>query len=142
MQTCQIPTPRHFLPPGVIKYQFCSIEPCSLFVVAALFSLLCFRSLGCCMNGDSTASSIPMRGGVGGDLCHIEAGSHCCVVRQISRLCYFEAARNIGADHSGRAVEGMNCLRSPERWDHEFESRSRHGCLCAFILFVLSCATG
>jgi hypothetical protein len=27
-----------------------------------------------------------------------------------------------------------NCLRSLERWDREFESHSRHGCLCAFIV--------
>jgi hypothetical protein len=26
-----------------------------------------------------------------------------------------------------------------EHWDHGFESYTRHGCLCAFILFVLSC---
>jgi hypothetical protein len=38
------------------------------------------------------------------------------------------------ADHSGRAVYGMNCLRSPERWDRGFESYSRHGYLAAFIL--------
>jgi hypothetical protein len=38
------------------------------------------------------------------------------------------------ADHSGRAVEGMNCLRSLERWDRGFESHSRYGCLCAFTL--------
>jgi hypothetical protein len=31
----------------------------------------------------------------------------------------------------------MNCLRSLERWDRGFKSQSRHGCLCAFILFVL-----
>jgi hypothetical protein len=27
-----------------------------------------------------------------------------------------------------------NCLRSLGRWDRVFESYSRHGCLCAFIL--------
>jgi hypothetical protein len=32
----------------------------------------------------------------------------------------------------------MNCLRSLERWDRGFESHSRHGCLCAFIL-CLNC---
>jgi hypothetical protein len=42
-------------------------------------------------------------------------------------------------DHSGHAVYGMNCLCSLERWDYGFESQSRHGCMCAFILFVLSC---
>jgi hypothetical protein len=38
------------------------------------------------------------------------------------------------ADHSGGAVKGMNCLRSLEPWDREFESQWRHGCLFAFIL--------
>jgi hypothetical protein len=42
-------------------------------------------------------------------------------------------------DHSGRAVSGKNCLRSLERWDRGFDSHSRHECLCALILFVLSC---
>jgi hypothetical protein len=30
----------------------------------------------------------------------------------------------------------MNCLCSLERWDRDFESYSRHGCLRVFILFV------
>jgi hypothetical protein len=30
----------------------------------------------------------------------------------------------------------MNCLRLFELWDSGFESHSRHGCLCAFILYV------
>jgi hypothetical protein len=38
------------------------------------------------------------------------------------------------ADHSDRAGQGMNSLRSLEHWDRGFESHSRHGCLCAFIL--------
>jgi hypothetical protein len=39
------------------------------------------------------------------------------------------------ADHSGRVVWGMNyCLRPPKRWYRGFESHSRHGYLCAFIL--------
>jgi hypothetical protein len=38
------------------------------------------------------------------------------------------------AGHSGRTVKGMNSLRSLERWNNGFESNSRHGCLCAFIL--------
>jgi hypothetical protein len=42
----------------------------------------------------------------------------------------------VDADHSGRVVYSMNCLRSLERWDRGFESHSRHGCLCAFILCV------
>jgi hypothetical protein len=45
----------------------------------------------------------------------------------------------IYGDHSGRAVKGMNCLRPLVRWAREFESHLRRGCLCAFILFVLSC---
>jgi hypothetical protein len=35
--------------------------------------------------------------------------------------------------------KGMNCIRTLEYWDRGFECHSRHGCLCAFILFVLSC---
>jgi hypothetical protein len=33
----------------------------------------------------------------------------------------------------------MNCLHLLKHWDHGFESHSRHVCLCACILFVLSC---
>jgi hypothetical protein len=40
-------------------------------------------------------------------------------------------------DHSGRAVEGMNCLHSLERWDRGFESHSRHGCLYYMRLFCV-----
>jgi hypothetical protein len=40
------------------------------------------------------------------------------------------------ADHSGRAVKGMNCLRSLERWDYVFESNSRHGCLYVRLFCV------
>jgi hypothetical protein len=40
------------------------------------------------------------------------------------------------ADHSGRAVWGMNCLRSLESWDRGFEYHSRHGCLCLFCVCV------
>jgi hypothetical protein len=38
------------------------------------------------------------------------------------------------ADHSGRAVWGMKCLRPLEHWGRGFESHSRHGCLFVFIL--------
>jgi hypothetical protein len=38
------------------------------------------------------------------------------------------------ADHSGRAVQGMNSLLSLEHWDRGFESHSKHGYMCAFIL--------
>jgi hypothetical protein len=43
------------------------------------------------------------------------------------------------AVRSGYAVEGVNCLRSFERWGRGFEFHSRNGCLsvCLFILFVL-----
>jgi hypothetical protein len=44
----------------------------------------------------------------------------------------------LDADHSGGAVLGMNRLCPLEHWDSRFESHSRHGCLCAFIL-CLSC---
>jgi hypothetical protein len=37
-------------------------------------------------------------------------------------------------DHNGRAVQGMNFLRSLERWDRGFESHSRRRCLFVFIL--------
>jgi hypothetical protein len=35
------------------------------------------------------------------------------------------------ADHRGRAVWGMDCLK---HWDRGFEFHLWHGCLCAFIL--------
>jgi hypothetical protein len=38
------------------------------------------------------------------------------------------------ADHSGRAVEGMNRLRLLEHWRRGFESHSRHGYPCVFML--------
>jgi hypothetical protein len=41
------------------------------------------------------------------------------------------------AEHSSRAVCDMNCLRSLERWDHGFESHSRHGCLYCVRLFCV-----
>jgi hypothetical protein len=45
------------------------------------------------------------------------------------------------ADHSGRAVWGMNCFRSLGRWDRGFESHLGHGCLvyvCVYSVFLLS----
>jgi hypothetical protein len=42
------------------------------------------------------------------------------------------------ADHSGRTVWGINCLRSLEHWDHGFESHSRYGCLRLFCVCVSS----
>jgi hypothetical protein len=53
------------------------------------------------------------------------------------RLRKFNLLFSVIADHSGRVVYGMNCLRPLERWDRGFESHSRHGHPCAFILFVL-----
>jgi hypothetical protein len=41
--------------------------------------------------------------------------------------------------YGGRAVWGMNCLRSLERWDCGFESHSRHGCLCVRLFCVVLC---
>jgi hypothetical protein len=41
------------------------------------------------------------------------------------------------AGHSSRAVWSMNRLRSLEHWDRGFESHSRHGCMCTFILCML-----
>jgi hypothetical protein len=38
------------------------------------------------------------------------------------------------ADHGGRAVLGVNRLRSLDHWDRGFESSLSHGCLYAFIL--------
>jgi hypothetical protein len=45
------------------------------------------------------------------------------------------------ANHSGRAVYGMNCLCLLECWDRGFESHSRHGCLCVrlFCVCVVLC---
>jgi hypothetical protein len=41
------------------------------------------------------------------------------------------------ADHSGRAVWGINSLRPLERWGCGFESHSRNGGLYELNLFVL-----
>jgi hypothetical protein len=43
-------------------------------------------------------------------------------------------------DHNGRAVQGMNCLRPLGHYSRGIESRSRHGCLCAFVLCLCCCA--
>jgi hypothetical protein len=40
------------------------------------------------------------------------------------------------ADHSGRAVKGMNCLRSLKPWDCGFESHLRHRCLYVRLFCV------
>jgi hypothetical protein len=44
------------------------------------------------------------------------------------------------ADHSGRPVWGINCFRSLERCDREFESHSRHRCLYCVHLFCVRVA--
>jgi hypothetical protein len=31
----------------------------------------------------------------------------------------------------------MNSVRPLEHWEHGFESHSRHGCLCAFIVLCV-----
>jgi hypothetical protein len=41
------------------------------------------------------------------------------------------------AEYSGRAVWGMNCLCSLERWARGFEYHSRHGCLYCVRLFCV-----
>jgi hypothetical protein len=56
----------------------------------------------------------------------------------------------IWADHSGHAVWDMKCLRSLERWDHGFESHSKHGylycvrlfCICVFLCVGSGLAIG
>jgi hypothetical protein len=45
------------------------------------------------------------------------------------------------ADHRGRAVWGVKCLRLLKHWTRGFESHWRHECLPAFIVFVLSCVS-
>jgi hypothetical protein len=40
------------------------------------------------------------------------------------------------ADHGDREVQGINWLRSLERWDRGFESYSRHECLCVRLFCV------
>jgi hypothetical protein len=47
---------------------------------------------------------------------------------------FFNKDSNLKANRSGRAVSGMNCVRSLEHWDLGFESHSGYGCMCAFIL--------
>jgi hypothetical protein len=46
----------------------------------------------------------------------------------------FRQEETSSADHSGRAVYGMNRLRPLEQWDRGLESHSRYECLCDFIL--------
>jgi hypothetical protein len=40
------------------------------------------------------------------------------------------------ADHSGRAAQGMSCLRPLKYWDRGFEFHSRHGSQCTFIPYL------
>jgi hypothetical protein len=52
-----------------------------------------------------------------------------------------EYRESVFADHSGRAVQDMNCLSSLERWDRGFESHSSCGCPCMrlFCVYVVLC---
>jgi hypothetical protein len=42
----------------------------------------------------------------------------------------------ICADHSGRAVKGINCLHSLKHWGRVFESHLRHGYIYAHSFYV------
>jgi hypothetical protein len=55
-----------------------------------------------------------------------------------TRSVYFILVDFISLIMSGRSQRKRG-LRSLEHWDRGFESHSRHGCLCLFILFVLFC---
>jgi hypothetical protein len=44
------------------------------------------------------------------------------------------------ADHSGRAGQGVKCLRSLEQWNYGFESHLKHKCLFAFNLCLCQVA--
>jgi hypothetical protein len=37
-------------------------------------------------------------------------------------------------DHSSCAVRGVNCLLTLKHWGHDFDSHSKHECLCVFVL--------
>jgi hypothetical protein len=57
-------------------------------------------------------------------------------------LCFPSAFFWRDAGHSSRAVWGINCLRSLERWDHWFESHLMYGCLecvCVYCVCVVLC---
>jgi hypothetical protein len=43
------------------------------------------------------------------------------------------------ADHSSRAVQGMNCLRSLERLDRSNPTQGMDVCVFIYSVFVLSC---
>jgi hypothetical protein len=58
-----------------------------------------------------------------------------CVRDDENNLCdIFMSMDFVFADHSGRAVYGMNRLRLLEHWGRGFETRSRHEWPYAFIL--------
>jgi hypothetical protein len=53
--------------------------------------------------------------------------SHFCIYMTLkktgeSKFLHFVSVYSSQSDHSGRAVWGMNCLRSLEHWDRGFES--------------------
>jgi hypothetical protein len=58
---------------------------------------------------------------------------HSCACYVLHFLCLPDFITLL-ADHSGRTVWDMNCLRPLKHWDRGFESHSGHGSLCAFIL--------
>jgi hypothetical protein len=55
---------------------------------------------------------------------------------------FLNTLRRQMACHGSRAIWGMNCLRSLGRWDHEFESNSRHECLVCMRIFCVCLETG
>jgi hypothetical protein len=67
--------------------------------------------------------------------------------KSFTRIPYAPSGSNRSKDRQSfrpsqwpRGVKNENCLRPLKHWDRGFESHSRHGCLCAFILcFVLFC---
>jgi hypothetical protein len=58
--------------------------------------------------------------------------SFTCLQKLVTRIYCHQSQGQVVP--SGHAVEGMNSLRSLEHWDREFESHSKHECLCAFIV--------
>jgi hypothetical protein len=59
------------------------------------------------------------------------------IVPRISNHTHFEILRWMSDDHSGRAVWGINCLRSLEHWDRGIESHSRYVYVCLYSVCVV-----
>jgi len=53
----------------------------------------------------------------------------------------FNLIQTVYAVPSGRATYGAYGLGPLGHWDRGFESRSRHGCISAFLYIVLSCVS-